>query len=198
MLELAPLLFFIIAERSLLERERRLQEIHATLDQANEELSNTSAHLHRNVSALSGVVGYQLSEEEHSINQKDIFGRLIKYENWHEGDEGPFVHFIRELAEGLPKDVCKIDSFDGDMIDAYRIADDTLRERTGISEDDGLGEALSYIRMGEIDFAECLRVKRDHDEASYRQWLSESLGQAKEEAQRIWEELFEDQEIFYF
>ena len=195
-LEIAPLLFLIVAERSLLERERRLQEIYATLQEAEERLLDNKAHLGGIIAARSVSADDQLREEDKSIGQKDIFGRLIKYEFWREGDEGPFVHFIRELAKGLPKDVmCEIDSFDGDTIDTYRVADDTLRERTGISEDDELGEALNYIRMGDIDFAECLRVKRDQDEAGYRQWLSGSLVQAKEEADRVWVELFGGLEI---
>lgn len=44
--------------------------------------------------------------------------------------------------------------------------------------------------MGEIDLAACLHVKRDRDDAGYRQWLSEALTQAEEEAKRDLEEMF--------
>ena len=78
-----------------------------------------------------------------------------------------------------------IGSFDGDMIEGYQIADDTLRECTGISEDDEHDQnLLYYIRYGVIDFAECLRIKRDRDEADYRQWLSDELTRAEEESHR--------------
>ena len=189
-LELAPLLFLIVAERSLLERERRLQEIYAALQEAEDELLKNCSHLDRIITARSIYADDQLQEEENSLSKRDVFGRTIKYEYWKEGDEGPFVHFVRHLTKDLPKDaVASIDSFDGDMVEGYQIADDTLRERTGISEDEEPGQKLlHYIRCGVIDFAECLRIKRDGDEVNYRQWLLDELARAEEESQRWLEE----------
>ena len=185
-LELAPLLFLIVAERSLLERERRLQNIDAVRQDAEEKILQNCGHLGRIIAARNMSADDQLDEEEESLSKRDVFGRTIKYEYWEEGDEGPFVHFVRDLAKGLSKDaVASIDSFDGDMIELYQIADDTLRERTGISEEEEQGQTLlHYIRHGVIDFAECLRVKRDGDEKKYRHWLSDELSRANEESQR--------------
>ena len=193
-LELAPLLFLIVAERSLLERKQRLQVIYAALQEADEKLLNNCAHLGGIVVARSVSAEDQLQEEEESLSKRDVFGRTIKYEDWAEGDEGPFVHFVRELAKDLAKDaVTSIDSFDGDMIESYQIAGDTLRECTGISEDEEQGQSLlRYIRCGVIDFAECLRIKRSGDEADYRQWLSDELARAEEESHRLLEEFMGD------
>ena len=192
-LELAPLLFLIVAERSLLERERRLEELRTKLYEADKMLDDKGAHLRTLVAAPSLSAGYGLDEENKSLVARDIFGRLIEYEYWNEGDEGPFVHFIRGLAKNLPKDaVTSIDSADGDTIHEYRIADDTLRECTGISgngEKDG--RLLDCLHDGWIDLAECLRVKRDQDDAGYGQWLSEALERADEEIERARDELKE-------
>ena len=116
--DLAPLLFLIVAERSLLERERRLQKIYATLQEADEKLLANAAHLGNIITARSTSADDQLDEEEDSLRKRDVFGRTIKYEFWIEGDEGPFVHFIRDLTKDLPKGaVTSVDSFDGDIIE---------------------------------------------------------------------------------
>ena len=194
-LELAPLLFLLVAERSLLERGRRLQELWTKLFEADKTLDDKDTHLGAMVAAPSIPAGDGLHREERSISERDIFGRLIEYEYWNEGDEGPFVHFIRGLAKNLPKDaVTSIASADGDgdTIHRYRIADDTLRECTGISgngEKDG--RLLDRLHDGWIDLAECLRVKRDRDDAGYGQWLSEALDRADEEIGRARDELKE-------
>ena len=192
-LELAPLLFLIVAERSLLERERRLEEYRRKLYEADKKYDDKGAHLRALVAAPSIVAGYGLDEEDKSLAANDIFGRLIEYQYWNKGDEGPFVHFIRDLAKGLPEGaVTSIDSADGDTIHNYRIADDTLRECTGISGNGKKdGRLLGRLRDGWIDLAECLRVKRDQDDAGYGQWLSEALEQADEQIRRARDELNE-------
>ena len=179
-LNLAPLLFLIVAERSLLERERRLKEIDEVLEEAEKKLLENRAHLD---CYINDTVYDPLQEEEDSLNKRDVFGHSIN------DDEGPFAHFVRHLTKDLPKDaVTHIDSFGGNMIENYQIANDTLRERTGIIEDEEQGQdLLHYIRSGSINFTECCRVKRDLDEAGYRQWLSKKLklARAKQESKSI-------------
>ena len=182
-LELAPLLFLIVAERSLLERRRRLREIYTTIHEAEERLLEHCAHLGGIVCARSTSADRQVEEEEKSLEQRDIFGHLIRYETLARNHEGPFVRYLRNLASGLPEDaVTYIDSFEGDTIDSYRIADDTLRECTGILEDEGNAHRLFHcIRYGDIDLGECLRVKRARDEAGYREWLSDEMARVEAE-----------------
>ena len=186
-LELAPLLFLIVAERSLLERERRLDDFRTKLHEADETLDGEGAHLRALVGAPTIAFGDRLVQEERSISERDIFGRLIEYPYWNTDYEGPFVRFVRGLTEDLPHDaVDDIQSDAGNTIDWYRIADDTLRECTGISDDDPedvekWGERiLHHIHCGTIDLTECLRVKRNRDQAGYRQWLLEGLAESEE------------------
>ena len=188
-LELAPLLFFVVAERSLLGRQRRVDAIYAALDEGEERLRNDAGHLNRVIPICRGRAHDMLLEEEHSIATKDILGRLVQSEDWYGEDDGPFVTFVQRLAVGLLGDHPEsIGSFSGEMPDRYVIAEDTLRECTGISGDEQCDdEILRHIRNGGIDLAECLRVRRDRDEAEYRKWLSEAATgaatQAKQEAQ---------------
>ena len=103
-LEVAPLLFLIVAELSLLERKRRLEEINTALHDAEEKLLENCAHLGGAITAKSISAEDQLIQEEESLAKRDVFGRSIKYEYWEEGNKGPFVHFVSELAKSLPKD----------------------------------------------------------------------------------------------
>ena len=188
-LKIAPLLFLIVAERSLLERKRRLDDIEAKMEEAEQSFPSHMI----GIVAGRNEYGEDPTEEEHvSIESRDIFGRKLPAPSddddrleWEE-EANPFINFIRALAGDLPKDaVASVETHDGYKIDSYRIADDTLRECTGISKDDERGEKLlSFIRMGGIDLAACLRAKRNRDDAGYRQWLSEALTHAEEEAKR--------------
>ena len=188
-LDIAPLLFVIIAERSLLVRRHQFQEMRVVLEEAGNRLGNSHVDLGGDFCTAGGeLVDELLSSEEDSLNKRDVFGRNIP--SGHLKDAGPFVHFVRNLAKDLPEDaVVSIDSIHGEMIHRYRIADDTLRDRTGISEEDEHGEELlDHIHSGLIDVAECLRVKRDSDEARYHQWLSDELLRANAESKRRLEE----------
>ena len=157
-------------------------------------MSRNHAHLGHIISARRVSVDDQLNEEKESLSNRDVFGRAIKYESRDEDGVGPFVHYVRDLAKDLPKDaVVGIDSFDSDMIESYQIADDTLRDRTGIIKDEEQGQnLLHYIRSGSINFTECCRVKRDLDEAGYRRWLSDELARVKEESKRQWQQFMDD------
>ncbi len=183
-LELAPLLFFVVAERSLLDRRRRVEGIYAVFDEGEERLRNDAGHLDRILPICRGRADEMLSQEEESIAKGDIFGRLVQSEDWYRRDEGPFVTFVQKLAEGLLEDPMEfIGSSFGDIPNWYVVAEDTLRECTGLSGDEQWeDEILSHIRNGDIDLAECVRAKRDRDEAGYRQWLSDAAIRAEERA----------------
>ena len=184
-LDIAPLLFLIVAERSLQERRRRLDEICAIKDEADRRLIEKAGHLGGGIVARSMSADRMLEREKTSLRNRDIHGHLHEYEIGYEfrgeDNEGPFLQFVRDLAKGLPQDAVRdIESFGGDTIFNYRIAEDTLRECTGISGDGEDAEILNCIQWGFIDFGKCLTAKRERDEAGYRQWLRDELAKAKE------------------
>ena len=185
-LDIAPLLFAIVAERSLLERNRRLWELRDAIECAEGILSEHFRHF-----GGCGVSTHNVDSEDPfwaekaALEKRDIFGNQLFH------TEGPFFHFVRNLAKGLPKDaVGPIDAtLGGSTIGQYRIAEDTLRDITGISgEDEESEQLLDHIRSGLINLAECVRAKRGRDEEQYRQWLSEELSRAEAESQRRLEE----------
>lgn len=195
---LAPLLFLIVAERSLLTRERRLEEMNAIVEEAEWKLLDNSAHLGGIVCARSISADDILEQEKKSLGKRDVFGRIIEYQYRSGNDEGPFARYVRDLAKDLPKHaVTYIESFGGDMIETYRIAEDTLQELTGITEDDEKSKRLlHFIRCGFIDFAECLRVRFDSPEEAYRQWLSDELVRAEAESKHEMKAFLDDLDAF--
>ena len=182
-LELAPLLFVLVAERSLIWRRKRLKEIAEVWSKADDALKNKCGHLGGIVTARDFSAEEQFAEEEKSLGRRDVFGRSIEYEFWQEGDEGPFLHFVHKLMKDLPEGaVSYIESSDGDTIDAYEVASDTLEKCTGLSIDSEEDRpVIGHIRFGFIDLGECMRVRRDRDESGYRQWLSDELERIKQE-----------------
>lgn len=188
-LYLAPLLFVIVAERSLIWRKNRLEEISDVWSKADEALRYKCGHLGGVISARSVSAEEQFEEEEKSLDRRDVFGRSIEYQFWKEGNEGPFLHFLRELMRGLPEGAVPfIESGDGDTIDAYEVASDTLEKCTGLSRNNEMDRpVIGHIHCGFIDLGECMRVKRDRDEPGYRQWLSDELERIKQE---LGEEIF--------
>ncbi len=206
-LDLAPLLFLIVAEQSLLERKRRLEMIYKVMEEARENLLENCAHLGGIITARSDFADQQLEEEKLSLKKRDVFGWSINYDYWHEDHQwdednvGPFLHFLRSLTDKLPKDaVTYIKHGRGghNTIGSYRIADDTLRECTGISEDEEMGETLlNFIRLGWINFTDCLRVRRDKNEENYRSWLFNELSQIGDTLKEI-NELPEGEKILRY
>lgn len=193
-LSIAPLLFLIIAERSLLERRRRLNEIYSVREEAEQRLREKSAHLGGLVTVFNYSGDDLLEEEEKSLRERDIFGNLIEYElgAMLDDHEGPFVHFIRSLMEGLPQDA--VTDINGeDMIESYQIADDTLRELTDITEDGEGSEILNQIRIGGIDLTKCLNAKEKLSDTDYRQWLKDARTEAEESRRKEIEKIFEKQ-----
>ena len=188
-LDIAPLLFAIVAERSLQEREQRLHGLRDAIAFAEGELSEHFQHLGGvSVAARDSDGEDPLWEEEAALSERDVFGIQTHA-------EGPFIRFVRSLAKDLPKDaVVSIDpATSGSSVGRYRIADDTLRDITGITGEGELDEQLlDHICAGLISLPECLRVKRDNEEGQYREWLSEELSRADAEAQRRLEEYWID------
>ncbi|MCY4312482.1 MAG: helix-turn-helix transcriptional regulator [Gammaproteobacteria bacterium] len=190
-LHLAPLLFVIIAEQSLLWRKRRLDEINSLMAEAEEKLLNRSGHL-GSILAASHDVERALYEEDKSLSERDVFGRSIDYGDEFEDrawgdDEGPFLHYIRELIKDLPGGaVTSIEPVDYDMVGNYEISADTLEHLTGLSGGEDQGRRIiNHIRLGSIDLKECIRFKRDNSESDYQKWCSDKLIQADEEIREV-------------
>jgi transcriptional regulator with XRE-family HTH domain len=100
-IEIAPLLFFIAAEQSLKERQRRITDVCASAD-ALFDLQRAIRHLPLHWPVDENAV----SSEEQSIKARDLFGRKVLDDaqqfmseldaDFDEAEQNPFVEFLRD------------------------------------------------------------------------------------------------------
>ena len=105
-IEVAPLLFFIAAEQSLKERQRRVTDVRAaadTLFDVQRGIPHLPPHWPVDESAVSS--------EEQSIKARDLFGRKVLEDrqqfmseldaDFDEAEQNPFVAFLRDSLSNV-------------------------------------------------------------------------------------------------
>ncbi len=175
--ELAPLLFTIAAERSLLQRKERLKRVRSRLAEAVKENASDLPHLpptDQNDPLLE-----LLDEEADSIAAKDIFGTHLAPDA---ECPDPFVNFLRDEAAPLPQTVVSDINANFAGAPAYHIAWDTLQEVTGIKTDGPphQNEILNGFACGFMDLRAALAFKSDHSDEKFEQWCRDALDQYRE------------------
>ncbi len=192
-LEISSLLFIVVAELSLRDRQDRLQRVNQAWDDLKQNLSNEDGHLGMECFSIQHPLAEDLYfGEKKSIEARDLLGRSIEAgeaEHLIDGD-GPFVHYIRKLIKQLPMETASsVDSSDGYMIDEYKVAEDTMKDITGLSADDEIqGKALSFIYSGYIDLAD---VKSNKCNEDYLEWIESEVTRVQSESNKWESELLE-------
>lgn len=107
--ELAPIVFLLMAEQSLASRRQRLKEMRDAYA-ARQALAGQARHLSLNA-AYDAVLDDIFAAEQSSIDQRDLFAdallddrRLTSvefYEDYSEDEHNPFAAFLRSLAAEL-------------------------------------------------------------------------------------------------
>lgn len=175
-IELAPLLFLVIAEKSLVHRREKLQEIRKRHREDDGEDREAAPHL--NTEFTRGwIVESALVSEGDSISKRDIFGKHIELENYN-GEDGedlnPFLNYLRKFKEGIPDKLVTLDNWWDDI--SYTIAEDTLREVTGLEgKIDPEKNALALILNGNIDLREVLTSKKNLSPEDFQNWLQKQV-----------------------
>lgn len=184
-IELAPLLFLITAEKSLARRQENLDAIEERFEQTIQESQKAAPHL--------APAFYQrletdeaMHDEQESINRRDVFCRGV-VEAYDVEEHDPYVTYLKVLAADLPSGLVEevVPSYlRGPM---YTIAQDTLREVTGISGDnDNEQELLRLIYNGDLDLSEIVSKKQSLSSEEYLHWLSEQHEVVKAEQEAAW------------
>ncbi|MDE0172015.1 MAG: helix-turn-helix transcriptional regulator [Defluviicoccus sp.] len=164
--EAAPLLFAVAAERSLAERRQRLDAARAEAESAGRALADKAPWLGR-------AVAEAVRKEERSIAQNDIFGRLGRADADGDDDRGPFARYLRDLAKDLPESAAALFSPTPEKADEPAASWD---------ESEGRRRLMPHFKVGRVAVGDYLRARRERDEAGLRQWVSEALARAEEEA----------------
>lgn len=165
-MEAAPLLFAVAAERSLTERRQRLDAARAEAESAGRALADKAPWLGR-------AVAEAVRKEQRSIAENDISGRLVRADADGGDDRGPFARYLRDLAKDLPESAAAL----------FAPAAEKGDEPTATwDEIEGRRRLMPHFKAGRVAVGDYLRARRERDEAGLRQWVSEALARAEREA----------------
>jgi transcriptional regulator with XRE-family HTH domain len=178
-LDLAPLAFLILAERSLRARRQALDEAVKAMDEATKAACDRLPY-------LLGALGAPYDDawtkrEQESIDKRDVFAT---YTN-DEGEElSPFVGFLeKELA-----DLGRFQKYPLEFSPLYWGAPDyaipveAFAELVALDpEKDDDRAILGNIQWGLIDLEEVVKKKGEATDDEYRRWLTERHQAVEEE-----------------
>lgn len=171
LVEMAPLFFVLLAEASLADRRRKLEQLKSAIASLEEV---AQGHL---VFAYPAQVDNGLIDEAQSIAQKDLFGSKITEDVYNFGysDErdNPFVSFLRKLAETLndPYQVLVSDTenIHAEDLPDYSVCMELVRQLT--CDDSKLGTAIAagFVQLSDMP----TRLRGDEAAEERLQWLRE-------------------------
>lgn len=174
-LELAPLLFMILAQQSLSAREKATKEADELLDKA--------AHLaNKALPYLPGAyrgdhTEYELLMEEWaSIKRRDVFQM---YENEDGEETSPFVNHLQGLIDELFSIEIEISPRWYRAPD-YEMPKEVIKELIGINgKDEDDASILELIQQGLLDLQEILTKKTELTVDCYEDWLKAKYHEVK-------------------
>lgn len=189
--EIAPLLFAVMAEQSLAERRNQLQAIKDALG----DIENSAPqHLRNWLRAPSDSDDQELLEsEERSIEGHDLFAARVGGWDEHHSKDNPFARFLHEkLSEtGLPHGGTV--RWDEDESPRYMIGIDELVELLGKDKD-----ACLLVLNGKVALAEMPGDTRKGTPEIRASWVKEKAALTEQELRAVmgkvdWENLdFDD------
>ena len=165
--ELAPLMFVLLAEGSLAWRRERLAEAAAALGEMDRLVRHHQLYFLKYVGLVED--GYQ--QELKSIGEKDLLGSVMREDDHWQGSGfleddlaavTPFADYLRHLAQGLEGDVDFVmDDADGDAVvgsedpicwgaEPYQVCRERLRELVGESKHARWALAEGDVRVPEL------------------------------------------------
>lgn len=201
-IELAPLLFALVAESCLAKRRRELEEVEQSANRLR-ELGSAGSHLYFTPYLVD--VEYGAALEAASIEAADLLGDTVREDDWawqnFTGDDlnevTPFADYLCKLAEELnvggivdffptePEATVGIDTIWG--AEPYQVCRNTLMELVG-----GSKHARWALAYGDAQLSRMPRHLLHPDAKEARvEWLEGRLTDEVRDAREKWEALLE-------
>ena len=166
---LAPLMFVLLAEGSLAWRKRKIEEVEAAADRLA-ELAKTG---HLAFAHAAYRVSNAASGERTAIKKADLFGRQLDDDTYHFGYDprtgSPFAHYLASLASEYDPSVVTIEEVGGEedgKYPSYSVCDGDLEEIVSGSKWGQLALRFGHARVGEIP-GELWSDGRENDRAKW-------------------------------
>ncbi|MHA6689433.1 helix-turn-helix domain-containing protein [Devosia sp. A449] len=180
-INLAPLMFVLLAEGSLAWRRKKLEEVEAAADRLA-DLAKTS-HL------AFAHAAYRVSDaangERSSIQEADLFGGHLDDDAYHFGYDprtgSPFAHYLAALAADYDSSVISVDEVGGEedgKYPSYSVCDEDLAKIAIGSKWGQLALRFGHARLDEIP-KDLWSDDREKDRAK---WLDDKMPAALAEA----------------
>jgi transcriptional regulator with XRE-family HTH domain len=183
-IELAPFLFFLVAEESLQSRRKNLEKVSEAIGEA-EDLRKALRYLSIEIHGNDRVI----LEEERSIKERDIFARLLKhnYNHYDDNIDNPFTAFLQRELKTLQKEAKQEEAdvpkgrFYGWHPDVwstpgYAICQD---EASNLVGDDK--EATVAILLGHVALHEIPSEIRNASPEALAQWIKRRVKETEED-----------------
>ena len=180
-IRLAPLLFLIIAEKSLAHRQTNNDAIWEGLNRTENENLAAAPHISSDLIVRHMYVEDVLASDQDSISQLDVFGLDVQLQNVTDYDEeedlNPFLNYLKILIADIPSNlVTELFCWPWSSKVDYTILDETLRIFTGIAgKTEAEEKMLNSIMNGLIDLREILTNKKNLPQEEYLDWLQKQI-----------------------
>lgn len=186
-IELAPLMFTLIAEGSLEYRRGILERAGEHVDALNDMADGFSSYL-RSHRAEEGMY-----DEQNSIEGRDIFGQSVGEDThelgYYQPTQNPFFRYLQLLVKGLSDEEAIHLDDDEDIhvenVPAFALFHEETRK---LSEGDA--DLANDISQGTIDLGKLPKELRTADASAERvDWLRRESDRVREEARKLLETL---------
>ena len=159
-INMAPLFFTLLAERSLAWRRKKLQEAEEAIDRLNEVEKDT---VHMDFYEVVTPWGELYSIEDNSIKKADIFGEnllgdhvLAGFDPFDPSTDNPFASYLRKLAKDLDNpsivNLDEHDLFSGTLrkFPRFKILEDEIDRIANNSAEAKMALSTGYLRLSDI------------------------------------------------
>ena len=169
---MAPLLFVLLAEGSLAWRREKLEELEEAVGRMEQIGTNTP---HLGYANCARRIDESTPAERLSIEKPDLFGRDLSEDlynfGWEPFETNPFANYLSDIADGL--DNLVVDASVGEDFPAYEVCGDDLRAITDNSYVAQYALEWGYARLTDIP----RELRADDATAARRMWLEDRVPQ---------------------
>tara|TARA_R110002110_G_scaffold85816_4_gene223696 strand:+ start:30800 stop:31771 length:972 start_codon:yes stop_codon:yes gene_type:complete len=191
-LEYAPLLFLITAERSLSARRTAADQCENALYGAYDEMMERAQHLggySPNMAALEAI-----EEERDSINKRDLFmddGPVLDHDQFN-----PFVNHLNQEAEDLPEGAVGEIAPRYFGVADYEIATDTIATEFSLDLSKEQDQRFqTAMLLGSVELNKARNKRKELSESKFLEWFDETMEASKTSLDRSIDDILEGVDI---